>query len=80
VNYEGFRPARVYHINKEGTKLIDAPTGAITLAPHITITLGLEFDTNYPDNNVDSFIDYKEAHRRNQEAYQREKIQSTGQP
>ena len=56
VNYESARPERVYYISKSEFVLIDQPEDAITRAPAITVRQGIRLKTDYPDENVDSFV------------------------
>ncbi len=72
------RSPRPYYLSKNQLELIEKPEGSIERTSQLTIYNGLEVSTNYPDDNVDSFMAMDEAMRRNHEIWLKETGQLEG--
>ena len=61
------RSPGLYYLSKNELELIEKPEGSLERTSRLTVTNGIEVSTNYPDDNVDSFMTIEEAMRRNRE-------------
>ena len=69
------RSPRLYYLSKSQLELIEKPEGS--LRP-LMLSMPIEISTNYPDDNVDSFMTLDEVMRRNHEIWLKETGQLEG--